>query len=622
MLQVIMLIALLCAGAIGYMLLWLVMAACTREDLILLNTDGPKSFLGQPLLFPAKLAHARRFPDIERYNYWYDYFVVGIPVGLRGRIGNLLSIDNLPAHESHREKCWFTIDPAYYLDRGSGDLCLREKLDIFLESLDEDPRSFPYAYLISTPRFLWWQKSAISYWYLYSSSRELTAMIMEINNSFFEKRNVFFRISGDIGLGMNTPPPTETVCLATMKEMSERQAVRFVSSAPTSKIYKGTWTKRIFASPFEKMEGVFTNTFVDPLPSEPNPRGTLQSTLTSVSAEGRVKVNSRLSSWSKPVNPISASWRDVTHIILRWTHVGAISSPRIIKEALRIRFRGMMEYHKRPEVRPGSIPRNQTVVERALERVFREYLSHITSRCQYPVTVVYAPPRSLHFNRLTFQSPVPPTSSPRTEVTVQPLTPRFYTRIAQYRDVREAFPAMAKSHPTSADHLSCFLWVSDMSALDHLLTATAPAIPELKSAFTRDDPQRPLRLTISKGVIAWLRGSNNETFMDSFCYWSQSQQMQREYQKAVIHHLLANKLPVESQAAVMLCYISLTTVVVYLLLHLLAAFVQSWRLGSVLTNSRYLVTPSVGALVYGGWAMLTKYVGKYYLNPFAWGDGL
>lgn len=110
--------------------------------------------------------------------------------------------------------------------------------------------------------------------------------------------------------------------------------------------------------------------------------------------------------------------------------------------------------------------------------------------------------------------------------------------------------------------------------------------------------------------------------MDRFCYTSQSQQMQREYQKAVIHHLLANKLPIESHAIVMLCYISLSMVIVYLLLCLLATSVHSGQLGSGLANSRHLISPSVGALVYGGWAMSTKYVGKYYLNPFAWGDGL
>lgn len=120
---------------IGYMVSRLMAAAYIRRELILLDDTGEKEFLGLPLLFSARLSHARRFPVIAKYNYWYDYFMVGIPVGLRGRIGSLLSVDNLPASERHKEKCWFTIDPTYYLDRGSGDRCLREKLNIFLQSI-------------------------------------------------------------------------------------------------------------------------------------------------------------------------------------------------------------------------------------------------------------------------------------------------------------------------------------------------------------------------------------------------------------------------------------------------------------------------------------------------------
>jgi hypothetical protein len=120
--------------SIVFLLSKLIIAACLWRRLIVLHPNARNDFVGKPLLFPARLSHARRFPQIERYNYWYDYFMVGVPVGLRGRIGNLLSIDNLPAWEHSREKCWFTIDPTYYLDPGSGDRSLEEKLHIFLQS--------------------------------------------------------------------------------------------------------------------------------------------------------------------------------------------------------------------------------------------------------------------------------------------------------------------------------------------------------------------------------------------------------------------------------------------------------------------------------------------------------
>lgn len=102
--------------------------------------------LGKPLFFPSQLTHARMFP--EKYNYGIDYFfLVGIPDGLRGRVGALMSIDSdgsdsrSPTLRSFRSslkgllrKCfWFRIGPSQYLHRGDGHKSLTEKLERFLE---------------------------------------------------------------------------------------------------------------------------------------------------------------------------------------------------------------------------------------------------------------------------------------------------------------------------------------------------------------------------------------------------------------------------------------------------------------------------------------------------------
>ena len=92
----------------------------------------------------------------------------------------------------------------------------------------------------------------------------------------------------------------------------------------------------------------------------------LQSTLSSNNPDGQVKVTSRLASWGNPVDPLTASGWDIARFISRWTHVGALSAPRIVKEALRIRFRGNLKYLQRPEVHPGTNPRKETNVERSV----------------------------------------------------------------------------------------------------------------------------------------------------------------------------------------------------------------------------------------------------------------
>ena len=182
-------------------------------------------------------------------------------------------------------------------------------------------------------------------------------MIMEINNSFFEKRNFFYRVTGD-DLTVDDPENEPKEATALIKNQEQHASIRFLSPAPKSKHYKGSWEKLIFGSPFEKVGGELTAKYIDPLAGP-----ALQSNLTSNTPEGQVKVTSRLSSWGDPVDPISASGREIAGFIARWTHVGALSAPRIIKEALKIRFRGKLRYLHRPEVRSGSNPRKPTKVE-------------------------------------------------------------------------------------------------------------------------------------------------------------------------------------------------------------------------------------------------------------------
>ena len=136
------------AVMIGATVVLLTLAAFFRRRLVFWPGDYPeqgRDFLGKPLLFPARLSHARMFP--EKYHYWYSYFLVGVPVGLHARVGTVLSIDiNCPIQHSvldsagcletnkRGKKCWFTIDPVQYLDRGNDHLGLEGKLHAFLRS--------------------------------------------------------------------------------------------------------------------------------------------------------------------------------------------------------------------------------------------------------------------------------------------------------------------------------------------------------------------------------------------------------------------------------------------------------------------------------------------------------
>ncbi|KAI2898419.1 hypothetical protein CBS63078_7658 [Aspergillus niger] len=616
--DILKLLALFVVAGILCLLVRLVMATFLGQRLVIHNPHVRPDLLGRPLLFPAKLSHACRFPASERYNYWYDYFMVGVPVGFRGRIGNLISIDNQPTSETILEKCWFTIDPAYYLEPGSGDRTLEEKLNIFLHNLGENPQKFPYAYMISVPRFLWWQKSAISYWYLYSPTRELTAMIMEINNSFYEKRNIFFRLTGD-GMPVDDQPSPSSTIIASAKGTRESVSLRSHSPASKRKYYKGYWDKVIFGSPFEKVGGYMLAKTVDIL------RGpSLQSTLSSNNPDGQVKVTSRLASWGNPVDPLTASGWDIARFISRWTHVGALSAPRIVKEALRIRFRGNLKYLQRPEVHPGTNPRKETNVERYLELFFREYLSQLAAHCTFPLCIEYIPPRSIHFDRLMFNSLIPPTSHPRPVLEIEILTPRFYTSFTEYPDAKTAFARETAARPTNSDPDSRYLNVSDPSLLDKLLDTSGLSIEASLSTTSNSisnyhTDQHGIATALLRFIISKLRSPSRETFIDRFVFqdhgrFSPSQRW--NYLVNILHYHLSLRLPIESQAIVMLGFITARAITVG---GLLDAFYTLW---AQWVRDETGITPATGALMFAGWDMINNYIGQYYTTPFAWGEGL
>ena len=132
----------------GIVFAWLLVVTYVQRELILwseCDPEGKRTLLGRPLLFPSRLTHARIFP--EKYHYWINYFLVGIPVGLRGRIGALMSIDSdgsdphSPASKSFlcsangllRNLFWFRINTSMYLHRGDGHPSLSAKLEHFLK---------------------------------------------------------------------------------------------------------------------------------------------------------------------------------------------------------------------------------------------------------------------------------------------------------------------------------------------------------------------------------------------------------------------------------------------------------------------------------------------------------
>lgn len=98
------------------------------------TTSGEAAGPLKPLLFPCQTTHTRLFP--KKHSFKYSYLMVGIPVGWEGDSGGMIAT----GPPGIARKGWYQVHSADYLERGSGHLTLREKLDTYLTS---QVRPFP-----------------------------------------------------------------------------------------------------------------------------------------------------------------------------------------------------------------------------------------------------------------------------------------------------------------------------------------------------------------------------------------------------------------------------------------------------------------------------------------------
>jgi DUF1365 family protein len=87
-----------------------------------------------------------------------------------------------------RHKTWFRVVAVDYLERGNHKDGLAGKLRDYHLSQSLAPERFLYAYLVTAPRLLGFSFNPVSFWYLHDSNRSLAAMILEVKNTFYERR--------------------------------------------------------------------------------------------------------------------------------------------------------------------------------------------------------------------------------------------------------------------------------------------------------------------------------------------------------------------------------------------------------------------------------------------------
>lgn len=414
---------------------------------------------GRPYLVPCKTTHTRMFP--QKHSFSYSYLVVGIPVGISGNFNGMLSVRNKQSQglsgflSQLFRSGWYNVNASDYLQRGLNDTGLRGKLDTYLCSQGVDPNDYPHAYLVTAARFLGYHFNPVSFWYLYTSDRILSAMILEVNNTFDERRPYLI--------------------LRDFSAEAERLTGLASGAAPAPRI-KGAWPKDFHVSPFNSRKGTYYLLANDPLDPDMGGFRGLDITINLSSSKGHAKLVARLFSEGEAIAPDSMSAIERIRFLSRWFWVGFATFPRIVQQAAFLFFKRKLHVWYRPEPLKDSLGRHATAAEEALEAAFRSYLRFLVGQCQRPLSVKYV--SSGIRNRLSEVLFSPSCSEdPKATQTLElkVLTPVFYSRFVHYaHDFEAIFTEMADNGTiwTDKPHLLPEIFLKKRSAPLHAATAT------------------------------------------------------------------------------------------------------------------------------------------------------
>ncbi|KAL8763058.1 MAG: hypothetical protein Q9184_001085, partial [Pyrenodesmia sp. 2 TL-2023] len=277
-------------------------------------------------------------------------------------------------------------------------------------------QDYPYAYLVTAPRFLGYSFNPVSFWYLYNDCMDLQAMILEVNNTFDERRMYFLK---------DTSTPTDSDDNWTLVEN------------PRSR-FRQTWPKDFHVSPFNSRKGSYALSVQDPFAPLLGETVKIDNTITLNSSKAHAKLIARVFSTEPGIDPTTLSfWRKIC-FITSWWWVGFVTFPRIVKEAGKLFFRRKLHVWFRPEVLKDSIGRHATNDEIIIERNFRSYLRSLVESSSLEQSVKYispipSPTEELFFPKYTgFTEPSQPTA-----IELKVTTPLFYARLARYPHTSE-----------------------------------------------------------------------------------------------------------------------------------------------------------------------------------------
>lgn len=293
-----------------------------------------------PCLFPCRTTHARIFP--KRHAFGYTYLLYGIPI-----TPEFLTADGIGFRwnaDSKMGNWWMQVRAEDHLERGLGSAGFYTKLKLSLRERGVEDSDWSYAYLITAPRFFGYSFNPVSFWYIYDRCSRLKYMILEVNNTFGERR--IYLLNG-------SSPPTPP------QSPGESQ----VDQKPDFKRFTDHWEKDFHVSPFNSRKGSYALKALDPFPTPKSAHAKVDNTITLKSSKDHAKIVARVYSTGPPLDVRTLNACNTARFIIGWWWVGFLTFPRILKEAFKLFFQRSLHVWFRPEVMPSSIGRAPTNTE-------------------------------------------------------------------------------------------------------------------------------------------------------------------------------------------------------------------------------------------------------------------
>lgn len=370
----------------------------------------------------------------------------------------------------------------------------------------------------------------VSFWYLYSEDKLLSAIVLEVNNTFGERRP--YLVIRDFE--------------AEAKHLQQNGDT--TGDIPQARI-RNTWSKDFHVSPFNSRNGSYSLMATDPLGEGMEGFRGLDVTINLSSSKGQSKLVARLFSEGQGVDPWSLSMFQKLRFLRSWFWVGFLTFPRIVTEAGKLFFKRKLHVWYRPEPLKESLGRLADRQEIVLETIFRAYLRSLIVNSPSPLKVAYHPSGILDCTEEVIRSHNAETRPLEVEeVRIKVLTPSFYIRFIGYaHDVEAIFCEMAES---------CTIWIDKPDVLPKIFVKKPS--PPLHAASLIDFAsfklikalrQRPETIkrpmTSAETIPDAPRAADIRDFrmssMDAFVLGQESRKLKREYRHAALVFFVADR---------------------------------------------------------------------------------